>query len=79
MSGALSIPPCPLCKPQVHPELLTKALLQRMQERGGTLRLAAVTGVEVAGSRVTALTVRDSASGEEQRMEADAVVFAMGK
>ncbi|KAI7843995.1 hypothetical protein COHA_002533 [Chlorella ohadii] len=63
---------------QVHPELLTKALLQHMQERGGSLQLAAVTGVEAEGGRVKALHVRDSASGEEQTLAADAVVFAMG-
>ncbi len=63
---------------QVHPELLTKALLQHMQERGGSLQLAALTGVEAEGGRVKALHVRDSASGEEQTLAADAVVFAMG-
>lgn len=63
---------------QVHPELLTKALLARVEQGGGAVQLAAVTGVEAAGGRVTALTVRDSASGEERRLEADAVVFAMG-
>ena len=66
----------PTC--QVHPELLTKALLQRMQERGGSLQLAAVTGVQAEGGRVTALQVRDSDSGKDRTLPADAVVFAMG-
>ncbi|PRW56176.1 oxidoreductase TDA3 [Chlorella sorokiniana] len=63
---------------QVHPELLTKALLQRMQERGGALQLAAVTGVESEGGRLTAVRVQDRGSGEERTLPADAVVFAMG-
>lgn len=50
-----------------------------MQQHGGSLQLAAVTGVETAGGRVTALRVRDSASGEERTLPADAVVFAMGE
>lgn len=62
----------------MHPELLTKALLQRMQDSGGSLQLAAVTGVEAEGGCVTALHVRDSSSGEERTLAADAVVFAMG-
>lgn len=62
----------------MHPELLTKALLQKAQERGGSLQLAAVTGVQAAGGRVMAVHVRDSGSGEERTLPADAVVFAMG-
>ncbi|EFN58873.1 hypothetical protein CHLNCDRAFT_140762 [Chlorella variabilis] len=63
---------------QVHPELLTKALLRRMEEGGGSLQIAAVTGVVAEGGRVTAVKVRDSGSGEERELQADAVVFAMG-
>lgn len=79
--------PCP-CPPhpsphfaprcQVHPELLTKALLQRMQEAGGSLQLAAVAGVEAEGPRVTSVRVRDAASGQERLLRPDAVVFALG-
>lgn len=64
---------------QVHPELLTKALLRRMEEGGGSLQIAAVTGVVAEGGRVTAVKVRDSGSGEERELQADAVVFAMGE
>lgn len=69
---------CLHSRPQVHPELLTKALLARVEQAGGAVQLAAVTGVEAAGGRVAALTVRDRASGEERRLQAEAVVFAMG-
>lgn len=71
----LLLSPCP----QVHPELLTKALLQRMQDAGGSLQLAAVTAVQAAGGRVTGVTVRDSSSGEERQLTADAYVFAAGE
>lgn len=64
---------------QVHPELLTKALLRSAEKRGGSLRLAAVTGVDASGGRLAAVTLRDAASGQEERLEADAFVFAMGE
>lgn len=76
-TDGLSLPTHPPTH-QVHPELLTKALLQRMQELGGSLQLAAVTGVQSEGGRVTAVQARDSGSGEERTLPADAVVFAMG-
>ena len=64
---------------QVHPELLTKAFLQRAKEAGGSLQLAAVVGLSAEGGKVTAVRVRDSSSGEERELQADAVVFAMGE
>lgn len=63
---------------QVHPELLTKALLQRAQDAGGSLQLGSVVGLAVEGGRVTAARVRDADSGEERLVSADVVVFAMG-
>jgi glycine/D-amino acid oxidase-like deaminating enzyme len=64
---------------QVHPELFTNALLQRMQEAGGSVQIAAVTGLVTEGDRVTAVKARDSISGEDRVLQADAVVFACGK
>ena len=64
---------------QVHPELLTKALLQRAQDAGGSLQLAVVVGLSTEGGRVTSVRVRDSSSGEERELQADAVVFALGE
>ncbi|KAL4457585.1 hypothetical protein ABPG75_012450 [Micractinium tetrahymenae] len=63
---------------QVHPELLTRALLQRAQDAGGSLQLGAVVGLAVEGGRVTGARVRARGSGQERELPADAVVFAMG-
>lgn len=63
---------------QVHPELLTKALLQRAKDAGGSLQLGSVVGLAAEGDRVTAARVRDRDSGEERDVPADAIVFAMG-
>ena len=63
----------------MHPELLTNAFLQRAQDAGGSLQLAAVVGLSTEGGRVTAVRVRDSSSGEERELQADAVVFALGE
>ncbi|KAL4857919.1 ATP-binding cassette sub-family G member 2 [Chlorella vulgaris] len=63
---------------QVHPELFTNALLQRMQEAGGSVQIAAVTGLVTENDRVTAVKARDSISGEDRILQADAVVFACG-
>lgn len=63
---------------QVHPELFTKTLLAKSQEAGGSLQLAAVVGLTAEGGRVSAVRVRDSGTGEEREVQADAVVFAMG-
>lgn len=63
---------------QVHPELLTKALLAKAGEAGAALRIAAVVGVEVEGQLVTGLRVRDKESGEESLVTADQYVFCMG-
>lgn len=63
----------------MHPELLTKALLQRAQDAGGSLQLGSVVGLAAEGGRVTAARVRDRDSGEERDVPADAIVFAMGE
>lgn len=68
--------------PQVHPELLTKALLAAAEDKGGAVRLAAVVGVEASGRRVTALRLREQGSEEESVLaveEGQTVVFAMGE
>lgn len=64
---------------QVHPELLTRTLLQRAQEGGGSLQIASVTGLVAEDGRVSAVRVRDGTTGEERELQADAVVFAMGE
>jgi glycine/D-amino acid oxidase-like deaminating enzyme len=66
---------------QVHPELLTRALLRGAEERGGRLVLAAVTGLELdpGGRRVAGVRVRDSGTHEESVLPAGAVVFCMGE
>ena len=80
---------------QVHPELLTKALLAAAEAAGGSLQLAAAVGLRLAGEddsggggggggaegqrRVAEVRVRDRASGEEREVAADAVVFCMGE
>ncbi|PSC72675.1 oxidoreductase TDA3 [Micractinium conductrix] len=79
---------------QVHPELLTKALLAAAEAAGGSLQLAAAVGLRLAGEddsggggggggaegqrHVAEVRVRDRASGEEREVAADAVVFCMG-
>ncbi|KAL4440644.1 hypothetical protein ABPG77_000353 [Micractinium sp. CCAP 211/92] len=63
---------------QVHPELLTKALLQQAQHAGGSLQLGSVVGLATEGGRVTAARVQDRDSGAERLVPADAIVFAMG-
>jgi len=72
--------PCGTPCLKVHPELLTKALLQRAQDAGGSLQLAAVVGLctDAEGGRITGVRVRDTSSGEEREVAADAVVFCMG-
>ena len=61
-------------------ELFTKALLQRAQEAGASLRLAAVTGLEVAGRRVTGVCIRDKETGEDGLVPVeDKVLFTMGE
>ena len=72
-------PPCPRSPPQVHPELLTKALLARVEAGGGALQAGAVAGVRAEGGRLATVVVRDSGSGEEREVPADAVVFALGR
>lgn len=65
----------------MHPELLTKALIARVQERGGQLRLARLLGLETEGGRVTGVRIQDQGASpvEETTLKADAVVLAMGK
>lgn len=66
------------CKGSVS-ELIFEPLIAKIKERGGKIqgdRL--VSGIETdAVGNVTALVARDTATGQEERLEADAVVFAI--
>lgn len=64
---------------QVHPELLTKALIAAVEEAGGQLRLARLVGLEAQGGRVTGVRVADKESGEQDTLPAETVVLAMGE
>jgi glycine/D-amino acid oxidase-like deaminating enzyme len=64
---------------QVHPELFTKALIDKVKEAGGELRLARLTGLETSGGRVTAVRVVEQGAEEETRLPADVVVLALGE
>jgi glycine/D-amino acid oxidase-like deaminating enzyme len=62
---------------QVHPELLTKAMVRHVEEAGGSVVSAAATGIRIKDGKVTGVVIR-TAQGEESTLPADAVVFAMG-
>ena len=64
---------------QVHPELFTKALIQKVQEAGGELRLAKFVGLKTEGGRVTGVRIVNQGTQEETLLPADVVVLAMGK
>jgi glycine/D-amino acid oxidase-like deaminating enzyme len=64
---------------QVHPELFTKALIEKVREAGGELRLARLTGLETSDGRVTGVRFLDQGAQEETRLPADTVVLALGE
>ncbi|GAB4820859.1 hypothetical protein N2152v2_007905 [Parachlorella kessleri] len=63
---------------QVHPELFTKALIHKVQEAGGELRLARFVGLETGSGKVTGVRIVDQGTLEETLLPADVVVLAMG-
>jgi len=58
---------------QVHPARYTEAMVRAAQALGAELKQGRVTGLAYAGGRVTGVEIDDS-----ERLEADAVVIAMG-
>ncbi|PSC69064.1 amine oxidase [Micractinium conductrix] len=66
------------CKGSVS-ELIFAPLIERIKQQGGKIQGGRlVSGIETdAAGNVTALVARNTASGAEERYEADAVVFAI--
>ena len=62
----------PASTAQVHPKLFTQVLLDEAARRGAELVIGRVDGIHHDGGKVNSITV------DRQRMNADAVVVAMG-
>lgn len=63
----------------MHPELFTKALIGKVVDAGGQLRLARFSGLVTEGGRVTGVRLVDQGSAEEAVLPAEAVVLATGE
>lgn len=64
---------------QVHPKKLTLALVHSVEQRGGTVMTGKkAVSLNLDGTNVTGLRVRDVETGELEDIDGDVVVFAMG-